>query len=194
MGTLATLKEVPIFERHPTLYLDDGDVVLQAPISSPGQGEKQKFQLFCIQKALLIAHSVVFANLFADASANLGSRCDSRPLISMPDEVFDLSHLLLYLTDPSQYLLRSSHPDTALELYGAAKLADKYMMNTVRSAMVKRVAMDWPTTRDEWDARQTGIQNLRSKAVLDRPRPGKRPRKLILALRTPEPVSAIMFA
>lgn len=99
--------------------------------------------------------------------------------------------MLTRLSLDSQYLLRSSHPDTALELYGAAKLAEKYMMRAVRSAMVKRVAMDWPTTLEEWDARQTKIQNLKDK--IDQP-PHKRSRKVILALRTPEPVSAIRFA
>lgn len=100
MGSLATSETViPVLELHPELYREDGDVVLQAPMSS--KDNPPKFQLFCIQTALLSAHSVVFHNLFADASANLGSTYEGRPLINMPDDAADLTHLLLYLYDPS---------------------------------------------------------------------------------------------
>lgn len=104
MSSLATSETViPVLEPHPELYREDGDVVLQAPMSS--KDKPPKFQLFCIQKALLSAHSVVFHNLFVDASANLGSTYEGRPLINMPDDAADLAHLLLYLYDPSCVLV-----------------------------------------------------------------------------------------
>ncbi|KAL1938682.1 hypothetical protein VTO73DRAFT_11285 [Trametes versicolor] len=109
----------------------------------------------------------------------------------MPDDAADLAHLLLYLYDPSLYLLRASHPDTPLELIGAVKLADKYVMSTIRSAMVKRVAMDWPTTVDQWDVHQHELRNL-SRQILQIG-PGH-PRYFVVAHHTPEPVAAINFA
>ncbi len=99
MDGLAVVAEVLRFERHPDLYLDDGDVVLRAHISS--EGRILKYQLFCVRKAILSAHSHVFANLFADTSEDVGPAYDGKPLISMGDEATEVSHLLLYLYDPS---------------------------------------------------------------------------------------------
>ncbi|OJT03823.1 hypothetical protein TRAPUB_5512 [Trametes pubescens] len=58
-----------IQEKHPELYFAIGDVVLQAKLSS--DAGLQKFQMYCVHKAILSFHSVIFANLFADASAVL---------------------------------------------------------------------------------------------------------------------------
>ncbi|OJT06747.1 hypothetical protein TRAPUB_2400 [Trametes pubescens] len=187
MDGLAIVADVPRIERHPDLYFDNGDVVLRAPISS--EGRILKYQLFCVRKVVLSAHSDVFCNLFADASENVGPAYDGKPLINMVDEATEVSHLLLYLYDPSRYLLRASHPDTPLELIGAAKLADKYVMPRVRAAMVRRVAMDWPTTVDQWDVRQAEIRALEE--LITR---ADYPRYIVVAQRTPEPVAAINFA
>lgn len=91
----------------------------------------------------------------------------------------------------SLYLLRASHPDTPLELIGAVKLADKYVMSTIRSAMVKRVIMDWPTTLDQWDVHQHELRNLNRQIFQIGP---GHPQYFVVARHTPEPVAAITFA
>ncbi|EIW56245.1 uncharacterized protein TRAVEDRAFT_22549 [Trametes versicolor FP-101664 SS1] len=187
MDGLAIVAEVPRYERHPQLYHDDGDVVLRAHISS--EGHPLRYQLFCVRKAILSAHSDVFSNLFSDASENVGPTYDGKPLINMADEAADVSHLLLYLYDSSRYLLRNSHPDTPLELLGAARLADKYVMPTVRAAMVRRVTMDWPTTVSQWDIHQARIRAMEE--LITRP---DYPQYIVMARLTPEPVAAINFA
>lgn len=94
----------------------------------------------------------------------------------------------------SEYLLRPSHPDTAFELRGAARLAGKYRLDNVRSDMVKRVVMDWPTSADDWVTHQAQFQAL--KRTVDNQIRADREVNIIIRLadRTPEPVSAILFA
>lgn len=91
--------------------------------------------------------------------------------------------------------MRSSHPDTPIELRGAVRLARKYLLDDVRSDMIRRVTMDWPVTLDDWDIREgerEGLvrvwrdqyRNASSHLVTQR----------VIAERTPEPISAIVFA
>lgn len=91
----------------------------------------------------------------------------------------------------SRYLLRSFHPDTAVELRGAVKLADKYLLDKARSSMIQRVTQDWPTTLDDWDIND-GIRRTIERTVYDAYRTTSCSVKL--ADRTPEPVSTIVFA
>ncbi len=86
-------------EEHPQLYFANGDIVLQAKL--PSETENLSFQMYCVHKAVLSLHSVVFSNLFADGSANLESVYDGRPLIEMFDDADDLSNLLLFVYKPS---------------------------------------------------------------------------------------------
>lgn len=86
-------------ENHPDLYFVTGDVVLQAKL--PSDAEQQRFQMYCVHKTILSFHSDVFSDLFADTCARPDATHDSRPLVEMPDDASDLSHLLLYVYKPS---------------------------------------------------------------------------------------------
>lgn len=86
-------------EEHPQLYFAGGDIVLQAKL--PSDVDNPRFQMYCVHKAILGFHSVVFSNLFADGSVNLESIYDGRPLVEMLDDAEDLSHLLLFIYKPS---------------------------------------------------------------------------------------------
>ncbi|OJT03255.1 hypothetical protein TRAPUB_6160 [Trametes pubescens] len=160
MDDSATSSKEHDYERHHELYFDDGDVVLQVDLESVRRDSNQRERkLFCVHKAVLCAHSIVFSNLFADASASPESTYDGRPLINMgPDNAVDFADLLQYLYDPSRYLLRSSGPDTPLELRGLLTFADKVLCNSVRSALIKRVVLDWPTSLEQWDVRESETQ------------------------------------
>lgn len=88
-----------IQENHPELYFANGDVVLQAKLPSD-DAEPRKFQMYCVHKTILSFHSVVFANLFVDASAVLAQSYDDRPLVDMPDDANHLSQLLSCIYKP----------------------------------------------------------------------------------------------
>ncbi|EIW56248.1 uncharacterized protein TRAVEDRAFT_50728 [Trametes versicolor FP-101664 SS1] len=189
MDSSTTPTEATGLQRHPELYFDDGDIVLKATNSF--EGSQRNYRLFCVHQAVLSTHSPVFSNLFADASAGTESMYDGRSLIAMADDAADLAHLLLYLYDPGRYLLRSFHPDTAVELRGAVKLADKYLLDKARSSMIQRVTQDWPTTLDDCDINE-GTRRAIERTMYDAYRATSS--SVALADRTPEPVSTIVFA
>ncbi|KAI0367347.1 hypothetical protein BV20DRAFT_1000884 [Pilatotrama ljubarskyi] len=183
-------------ERHPELYFTDGDVVLQARLLS-ANGEIQH-QLFRVHKAILSFHSATFRNMFADASAVLGPTYDNHPVVDMPDNAEDLARLLDCVYHPSRYLGRGSQVQVTLELPRAVRLADKYLLDTVRADLVQRVADDWPSGLFEWEIREgeissilTALQDWHLSPAMD---PGFSKRKHAIAARLPEPASAIMFA
>ncbi len=92
--------------------------------------------------------------------------------------------------------MRTSHPDAPFELRGAVRLASKYLLDDARADMIRRVTMDWPLTIDDWDIcegereglvrvwRDQRDRNVSSQFVTQR----------TIAVRTLEPVSAIVFA
>lgn len=88
----------------------------------------------------------------------------------------------------SEYLLRPCHPDTPIELRGAVRLAGKYLMDQARADMIKRVTMDWPSTLEDWDAREDG------NAVHSRYYWQSGDQSATWSNHTSEPVSAIVFA
>ncbi|OJT03254.1 hypothetical protein TRAPUB_6159 [Trametes pubescens] len=179
-------------EEHPELYFTNGDIVLQAKIHSDTDSSPT-LQMYCVHRAILSFHSGFFSTLFADGSALHEPSYNGRPLVEMHDDADDLSHLLLYVYKPSEYLLRPSHPDTPIELRGAVRLASKYMFDNARADMIKRVTMDWPVTLDQWDIREGERQSLIRVAYGEQygnHRDGRRN----LAEHTPEPVAAIVFA
>lgn len=99
MDSSATSTETTGLQRHPEPNFDDGDIILQAPLSSPEQS-RQMYLLFCVHTTVLSAHSHVFSNLFADASASPELTYVGISLIMMSDDATCLSHLPLYIYDP----------------------------------------------------------------------------------------------
>lgn len=85
-------------ERHPKLYLANGDVILQAKLLTASEGVK--LQLYCVHKVVLGFHSAFFANLFADGSAPPEATYDGRPVVEMHDDANDLYHLLRFIYKP----------------------------------------------------------------------------------------------
>ncbi|KAI0777476.1 hypothetical protein BD413DRAFT_180066 [Trametes elegans] len=180
-------------QQHATLYFPTGDVILLAPLptGTRGSGDGPKSQLFRVHRNVLGHHSEAFTNLFGDASAQAGLAYDGQPVIELTDKAADVASLLQCLYDPYAYLTRRWHPDTPIELSGAVRLADKYLLDTLRSSLVKRVVEDWPKTLDEWD-----VANGELKAIVNLAYRPNRPRSQTVNLpgRVPEPASAIMFA
>lgn len=87
-------------ERHPSLYFDDGDVVLSAPISTHMDGGRIDVQYFRIHKFTMRHHSAIFRDMFALPTPASQQSYDGIPLIAMTDSAEDLAVLLKLLYYP----------------------------------------------------------------------------------------------
>lgn len=88
-------------EHHPSLYYDDGNVVLMTFSLS---GERR---LFRVHRSILCKHSPVFADMFAipplmsdEPSHGISESYDGALLVQMPESPENLESLINVLYDP----------------------------------------------------------------------------------------------
>ncbi|OCH92042.1 hypothetical protein OBBRIDRAFT_791675 [Obba rivulosa] len=92
-------------ERHSTLYMSSGDVVLSAPSQRTldnGTMEVIKV-LFRVHRNILCQHSPVFAGMFeipTPQDPSPDDAYDSAPLVSLSDDAEDLATFLQALYQP----------------------------------------------------------------------------------------------
>ena len=80
-------------ERHPRLWYDDGNIILQA--------ERTQFKFY---KGLLARHSQVFADMLAVVPHNQealhGASAEGCPVVELTDAAQDVRFMLLWLLEP----------------------------------------------------------------------------------------------
>ena len=95
-------------ERHPSLWLEDGKIIISAKSAS---GETNRIQLFRVHKSLLSRQSDVFAGLFSlpDTPANYGGPDDVSdiPVVQLQDDAEGIADLLNILYNPLCVVLYS---------------------------------------------------------------------------------------
>lgn len=76
--------------RHPTLWFDDGSIVLRVQTT-----------LFCVHRTTLASHSTVFADMFTiPQPTQYQQLVDGRPTVDMPDNAMEFSAILRAIYDP----------------------------------------------------------------------------------------------
>ena len=89
---------LPYSERHPTLYYDDGNVVLSGRTQ---QGHRQYFR---VHKSIIARHSPVLADLFAIppllAQGTFAEAYEGVVHVQMPDSAEELTSFLNMFYDP----------------------------------------------------------------------------------------------
>ncbi|PSR71210.1 hypothetical protein PHLCEN_2v12864 [Hermanssonia centrifuga] len=163
--------------RRSSSYFEDGDIVLSL--------EKGKTtQIFRVHRALLSHHSPVFRDMLSLGAQSNNAKYDGVPIVHIPDDdADDFAELVRVLYDPSALYLKleKNNPDLSLLLTGLMSLAEKYLIETIRTTILTCVKSVWPTTLEEWDHIQASI-NLATKSG--------RPSERIFH----EPLAAIGFA
>ncbi|KAH9846900.1 hypothetical protein C2E23DRAFT_890465 [Lenzites betulinus] len=185
--------------RHPKLYFPTGDIILRAPIKllSDTESDKTKYRLFRVHKTILGFHSVAFFNLFADATGGTGPTYDELPMVELPDKARDLAALLDCIYKPSYSLPVGPNLKyvVAHNLAAVTRLADKYMLESLRDGLIQRVVADWPTSLFEWDIREAETEAFMNVARDSIVLPDMESMEdADYSGRLPEPASAIMFA
>ncbi|OSD06220.1 hypothetical protein PYCCODRAFT_1442967 [Trametes coccinea BRFM310] len=179
-------------ERHPTLYYDDGTVVLSALMEG---GSRQYFR---IHRSILCRHSPIMADMFAmppllakGSSSRIAETYDGVVHVEMQDSADELESFLTMFYDPLGTAYKRFDPNTPVLVEGALKLAMKYECDALRRRIIENLEADWPQTLAQWDARRSEAVILRSEHSLQLT--GKVDGRY-LDDRLPEPASAIRIA
>ncbi|PIL31451.1 hypothetical protein GSI_06152 [Ganoderma sinense ZZ0214-1] len=179
-------------ERHPTLYYDDGNVVLS------GYTQDGELQYFRVHKSILSRYSPVLADMFSippllvkGSRTQIAESYDGVVYVQMPDSAEELTSFLTMFYDPLGTAYKRFDPNTPVLVLGALKLAMKYECDALRHRLISSLEADWPQTLAQWDARRAEAVILRSEHSLQLT--GKVD-GLYLDDRLPEPASAIRIA
>ena len=79
-------------QRHESLYFDDGDIILTAPIAS---STERKTMLFRVDKVFLARHSPVFKDMLSfTPGQDPHDTYDGVPRVDLTDDAKDLHGLL----------------------------------------------------------------------------------------------------
>ncbi|OBZ79828.1 hypothetical protein A0H81_01512 [Grifola frondosa] len=177
---------------HPTLYFNDGNVVLSALAQD---GLRQHFR---IHQSILCRHSPVLADMFmlpplmtSGSKDEIEEAYDGVPHVQMPDSAEDLASFLGVFYDPLGTAYKRFDPNTPVLVEGTLKLAMKYECDALRARIVENLEADWPQTLAQWDARRSESILVRSEHSMQLT--GK-VNGLYLDDRLPEPASAIRIA
>ncbi|KAI0785333.1 hypothetical protein BC629DRAFT_1516332 [Irpex lacteus] len=177
---------------HPTLYFDDGNVVLSA---LDAKGRRVYFR---VHRSVLVRHSPILSDLFEiPPLRNEGPPHDVKEVyddalhISMPDSAEDIESFLKVLYDPLGDAYKRFCPHTPVLVHGALKLSIKYECEALRTRLTESLEADWPQTLAQFDARRQEAIIARSEHSL---RQNGKINGLYLDDRLPEPASAIRIA
>lgn len=84
-------------------------------------------------------------------------------------------------------------PNTPLEVTGIVRLANKYMLDSLRDRLVQHVAEDWPRSLFDWDRQEAEIASMKG-SIANTSRHHRLPGYEAFPDCVPEPVAAILFA
>jgi len=142
-------------ERHKSLWLSDGNIVLVATSSS----DSHLSILFRVHKSVLSRQSQVFSDMFASPdNSSLNHVGDEKeileglPLVRMHDSAEDIEALLKYLYDPVRDVAftQPRHPDFQQKSQVLLRLADKYGLDNVKDGLIEIFKSHWPKSIKEW--------------------------------------------
>jgi len=177
---------------HPTLYFEDGNIVLSA------LSQRNDRTYFRVHESILCRHSPILADMFAlpplKASGQddiLAETYEGVIHVQMPDSAEDLASFLGVLYDPLGTAYKRFNPNTPVLVEGTLKLATKYECDAIRTRIVENLEADWPQTLAQWDARRA--EGILARSEHSQQFTGK-VNGLYLDDRLPEPASAIRIA
>ncbi|KAJ7228445.1 hypothetical protein GGX14DRAFT_345544 [Mycena pura] len=172
--------------RHDTLYLEDGNLIIAAPISTG------KTMLFRVHQSMLSLQSPVFAAMFTlpHPAANR-DLYDGAPFVHMPDDAEYIESLLKVLYNPSALPYKRLDPLTPLNVGPTLAMATKYEMDSLRNRIVTQLEADWPGSLPEWDRLETEVAGFTKEHTNET---NLKVDDLYLDERLPEPCAAIRLA
>ncbi|RPD60613.1 hypothetical protein L226DRAFT_461305, partial [Lentinus tigrinus ALCF2SS1-7] len=129
--------DVKPFQDHPTLYIDDGNVILQTGCT-----------LFCVHKSLLSKHSSVFRELFQQENARMRGLAH----YTMEETREDLEVLLNVIYDGLHIDVKDLTVETFPTLATVLRMGTKYNIERPCHEIVARIRKQWPAALVDHDA------------------------------------------
>ncbi|CAA7266007.1 unnamed protein product [Cyclocybe aegerita] len=124
------------FKRHESLWLEDGNVILQA--------EDTQFR---VHRSMLARHSTIFKDIFSIPQQDqiMDPIVDGCPVVSLSDSAEDLEHILLIFYDNHRFLdLREKLSVGAIA--AMLRMGKKYDIAYVQDEALRRLRREFPTT------------------------------------------------
>ncbi|KDQ58407.1 hypothetical protein JAAARDRAFT_68904 [Jaapia argillacea MUCL 33604] len=132
--------------RHPSLYFEDGSVVLLLPSTD------ESLVAYRVHRSLLSAHSEVFADLFTVPSPAVPEKYDGVPLVKLSDNAQDMEHFLNCIYVPRILMTEAITVDSVF-VNGAMRLSNKYSVPFIRDFIIEKLEERWPRTYGTWVSR-----------------------------------------
>ncbi|EAU81839.1 hypothetical protein CC1G_12509 [Coprinopsis cinerea okayama7 len=147
---LRALSDIPIHTHHPQLYFPDGDIVVRCR----NRDREDSFTYFCVHRAVLEKSELLRNVLAIPHPDDTQMYYDNLPMINSVDDPRDVAVVLKYSYDPSQSPVHEEDVDVAYRLYGVLEMADKFLLEDLKSMILEHIQRDWPTTLEAWDERE----------------------------------------
>ncbi|KAI0634525.1 hypothetical protein C8Q77DRAFT_1033511, partial [Trametes polyzona] len=127
------------FVNHPTLYFDDGNLIL-------GAGRT----LFCVHKSLLSKHSTVLHDLLERPH----SRFRGLTHVEMEETAEEVEALVNVIYDGLRIEVQELTVETFPTLANILRMATKYKITHPCEDIVARIRAEWPATLAQHDVKE----------------------------------------
>ncbi|KAL0958710.1 hypothetical protein HGRIS_014040 [Hohenbuehelia grisea] len=156
-------EETKPFVNHPSLYFDDGNLILQCK-----DAHSTTRTLFCVHRSLVAKHSSVFKDIFDAAYAREPQeRFRGLAVVHLDeDDKDDLAGLLATIYDGYDVKIPAELTiETFPELAGLLRITTKYNLDRARALILARLRLEWPTTLAAHDIKRVAFaEKVRAQA------------------------------
>ncbi|OBZ76260.1 hypothetical protein A0H81_03022, partial [Grifola frondosa] len=129
---------------HPTLYMNDGDVIIRA-----------RNTLFCVHHSLISKHSPVLRELL-DAQEGIKPRFRGCRYLVSGNAKEDMEAFLSVIYDGFSFPRLTA--ENFLALSRILRMATAYDVEPLRSGVVKLIKEEWPSALDKHDAKMDALR------------------------------------
>ncbi|KAH8114945.1 hypothetical protein DFH11DRAFT_1508402 [Phellopilus nigrolimitatus] len=139
----------PIVEKHPRLYLPDGNFVLSA-------NQDVRIILFRVHKSICALHSEIFEGMLAH-DTYIAETYEEAPVVEMPDTAEQIEAMLEAMYGLSEWKFASQEPDFPTLVENLMAMVTKYEIKPIRQDIIEVTNLIWPATLEKWDKFQESL-------------------------------------
>ncbi|TDL16708.1 hypothetical protein BD410DRAFT_776938 [Rickenella mellea] len=125
-------------KRHPTLWFDDGNIILTTNCT-----------LFCVHRGLLSMNSPVFADMLSMPQPDrFEDSFEVHPVVEISDNDTDFTHLMCFFYDHRYY--HGGTETTFEKISGLLRMSTKYQMDDLRNEIISHLSLAYPSTLEQY--------------------------------------------
>ncbi|KDQ56814.1 hypothetical protein JAAARDRAFT_194768 [Jaapia argillacea MUCL 33604] len=147
LGSEIPADDAKVFVNHPTLYCEDGNVILKCGRT-----------LFCIHRSLLSRHSTVFGDLLTPREGQKREFLRGLPLVILDDDRDDIEAFLKVIYDGMRVDCPNLTIETFPTLSAILRMSTKYGVEIPRQEILAKLREEWPSSLDKHDAKYAAFR------------------------------------